>query len=123
MAFRTTQKIGEALDIRTGNVAADGDAGINTGWLAMEGVTRMAFVVQTVDGEDVDDVQIQEAKDDAGDGAQNLGDAFDIDARTGVVEIKGSDLSEGFTHVRATVSTDGEHPVAVIPLATGSYRP
>ena len=123
MTFRTTQKISEALDVRAGKVAADGDAGVDTPWLDMESVNRIAFYVQTVDGQEVDSVQLREATDDGGAGAQDLGDAVTIGAQTGVVEIEVSDLSSGFTHVRANASTTGAHPVGVTPVAVGSYRP
>ncbi len=123
MSFITNQQIQEAIDVREGIVASDGSGGSSTPWTSMVNAHRVAFFVQTTDGNTVSTVQLEEAEDDSGTSSQNLGDSVTIDAQTGVVEIPVSDLSDGYTHVRATVTTNGANPVFAVPALTVSYRP
>jgi len=123
MSFISNKQIQEAVDVREGIVAADGSGGSTTPWTSMVNAYRVAFFVQTTSGNTVDTVQLEEAEDSSGTNSQNLGDAVTVDAQTGVVEVPVSDLSDGYTHVRATATTGSAVPVTAVPALTVSYRP
>lgn len=109
MTFNTSQKITEALGF-DGVVAADGSGGATTPFISASDARRIAVFASTTAG--TLSVQFREATDDAGAGAQNLGDPVSIDDVSGVAEIESSELSDGFTHVAAIVTSSGVTPTA-----------
>lgn len=109
MSFITNQKITEALGF-DGIVGADGSGGVTTAYVSAADARRIAVFAQTTAG--TLSVQFSEATDSSGSAAQNLGDAVDISATSGTAEIDSTDLSDGFTHVAAVVTSSGATPTA-----------
>ena len=109
MTFITNQKITEALGF-DGAVGADGSGGVTTAYVSAADARRIAVFAQTTAG--TLSVQFREAKDSAGDEAQDLGDAVAIADTSGTAEVEAHELSDGFTHVAAVITSSGETPTA-----------
>ncbi|GIV82071.1 MAG: hypothetical protein KatS3mg051_1425 [Anaerolineae bacterium] len=96
--------IRQALDPASyNNVASVGD------WIAMRGFRRCLFVVNLGATTGAVTVQVQEATDASGTGAQDISGltgsftATD-DNKLGIIEVRAEDLSEGYTHVAVEVT-------------------
>lgn len=109
MTFITNQKITEALGF-DGVVGADGSGDVTTAYVSAADARRIAVFAQTTAGTLT--VQFSEAKDDSGTDAQNLGDAVSISDTSGTAEIEAHELSDGFTHVAAVITSSGATPTA-----------
>lgn len=135
MTTITNQTIAERASHDVGLAAQDVTTPATGDWFSMKGVNRVAAVVVTNALEVGDEVtvQLRRAEDDAGEGADDLGDAVVFTATAAgaqviIAEAKASDLGGDFTHVAVQVGgvPDDANDIeasAVLIRADESYRP
>lgn len=100
MSFLTHGKIAQQVGLSAAGVSATGTT-LNGGWISAADAPQIAVAISANQNASV---QWQEATDDQGTGAQNLGDSVDLGANFGTSEINSAAVTTGFTHVRAVVT-------------------
>lgn len=132
---RTSQTMVERANHSIGVAAQDvSTADVTGSWHSMQGFGRVLASVATSVLADTDEVVVtlQQATDDTGTDAKDLGEAVTFTATSAAAalvqaEAKASDLDDGFTHVAvkvgATPAAGTTEAAAVLVRGDGSYRP
>ena len=134
--MNTSQTMQERADHQIGLAVQDVSTADVTGpWHSMAGYGRVlaAVVTDTLAVDDVVTVTLQQATDDSGTDAKDLGSAVSVTATAAeasqlLAEAKASDLDDGFTHVAIKVGAtpDGATTInagGALVRGDGSYRP